>query len=204
MTDVAIATEDELSEIICRKLLGEVGIKPFLELRRGGSGYLRGRIPSFCQMAQNYPVIVLTDLDLVVCAPRLVADWLRNQIVPQNFLLRVAVREVESWLLADGSALSSYFGVEMRVDSVENISDPKQFLLEKLRRSQRAIRTSVVNVRRGQAYCGVGYNNELAGFVREAWSPERASQHSDSLSRMRRRISEMTSREQREGAEVTK
>jgi hypothetical protein len=194
MTDVAIATEDELSEAVCTRLLDEVGLRPYLQLRKGGSGYLRSRISAFCEMAQSYPVVVMTDLDQMVCAPRLVSDWLRNNIVPQNLLLRVAVREVETWLLADRPAMRAYFGVEVRAEYLEDVGDPKQLLLETMRRSQRAIRSSLVEIRRGQACCGVGYNNELGAFVRDTWSPERASQYSDSLSRMRERVSELAAR----------
>jgi len=194
MTDVAVATEDELSEILCRKLLGEVGLNPFLKLRKGGNGYLRSRMESFCQMAQSYPVIILTDQDRADCAPRLCADWLRNLIVPENLLLRVAVREVEAWLLADGQAIQKFFDVDVRSADFESVDDPKQLLLETMRRSTRAVRNYLVEVRKGQAYCGVGYSNELIAFVNEAWDSERASQLSNSLRKTRKRLSELAQR----------
>lgn len=194
MTDVAIATEDELSEALCQKLVSEVGLRSFLQLRRGGNGYLRSRMDAFCKMAQNYPVIVLTDQDKTPCASHLISDWLKNKIVPENLLLRVAVREVEAWLLADDAAIRDHFGVNVRAPNIESIDDPKQFLLEAMRKSTRAIRNSLVDVRRGKAACGVGYNNELVNFVDEAWDPTRASLNSDSLARMRRRLFELAQR----------
>lgn len=196
MTDVAVATEDELSEAVCRKLLGEVGLNPFLELRKGGNGYLRSRVEAFCRMAQSYPVVVLTDQDRIPCAPSLVRDWLRNQIVPPNLLLRVAVREVEAWLLADAEGVREFFGVTVATHGIEEAPDPKQLLLETMRASMRAVRNSLVEIRRGHAYCGVGYNNELLSYVNNAWSPGRAACVSESLARMRLRLSELAQRVQ--------
>ena len=113
MTSITLATEDELSEEVCLRLAQEVGLTVHQRLRRGGSGYLRSRVMNFRQMAEHIPVLMLTDLDQSLCAPTLISDWLGLQQRPPGFLFRVAVREVESWLLADHAAMSDFLGLNM-------------------------------------------------------------------------------------------
>lgn len=114
MTPVALATEDELSEAVGVKLLSEHPIlaeAPRMLLRKGGFGYLRSRMDSWRQMAGRQIVIVLTELDRLACPLVLLDDWMGvGRQVPRNLLLRIAEREVESWLLADHEALGKLFG----------------------------------------------------------------------------------------------
>ena len=107
MRQIALATEDALSEAVGEKLIAEV--KPPLEvglrLRRDGFGYLKTRMRKFCEIARHQPVLVITDLDRVACAATLVRRWTANDTPPATLLLRVAVHEVEAWLLADHDAM---------------------------------------------------------------------------------------------------
>ena len=59
----------------------------------------------FCEIARYQPVLVITDLDRVACAATLIRGWTANDTLPVTLLLRVAVREVEAWLLADHDAM---------------------------------------------------------------------------------------------------
>ena len=107
MMFVALATEDELSKAVGLRLLAEhpalIQSEPML-LRRQGSGYLRSRMSSWRQMAAWRVVLVLTDLDTTPCPIALLTDWLGDDLdCPSNLILRIAVRETESWLLADQS-----------------------------------------------------------------------------------------------------
>ena len=99
---VNLATEDELSEAVLRRLLDHAdrGYAIGTAYGRRGFGYLRRTITGWNRAAQFVPFIVLTDLDRRPCPTELIEDWLREARHP-NLLLRVAVREVEAWLLAD-------------------------------------------------------------------------------------------------------
>jgi hypothetical protein len=78
--------------------------------RRGGYGYLRQTIHGWNSAAKGIPFIVLTDLDTAECPARLITDWLHVDEHP-NLLFRIAVREVESWLLADPTNLSAFLNL---------------------------------------------------------------------------------------------
>ena len=189
---VDLATEDELSEAIGIRLLSEVpGIGPGLLLRRGGSGYLRSRLKAFCEMARVRPLLIATDLDTAPCPAVLRDNWMGIYDQPTNFLFRVAVREVESWLLADHAAvvtLLGAFAARHLPDNPDALRDPKNHLLQIAQRAPREVRADLCAPSGALARQGLGYNVRLCGLVREHWNPERASLRSESLRRLRQRI----------------
>lgn len=200
MTGVALATEDELSEAVGLKLLAEHPVlvssaSPML-LRRGGFGYLRARMDSWKQIARRQLVFVLTDLDRVSCPMALLEDWLgAERQCPPNLLLRIAVREVESWLLADQEALTVLMGSKVRSPgSPDELPDPKQYLIGLAKKAPRAVKENLVPERGAKASQGLGYNRCLVEWVHAEWSPVRAASRSPSLFRARRAISSAASR----------
>lgn len=190
MTAVALVTEDELSEAAGMKLLSEhpvlVKTSPML-LRKNGFGYLRSRMDSWRQMANRQIVVVLTDLDRLACPLLLLEDWLgADRQHPENLLLRIAEREVESWLLADHEALGKLLGSKARFPvQPDTLPDPKQHLLGLAQKAPRAVREDLVAQQGAVARQGIGYNRRLVDWVQAEWSPERAAARSPSLSRAR-------------------
>lgn len=196
---IALATEDELSETVGLRLLAECGLldagQPLL-LRKNGSGYLKSKMKSWHEMARNGMVLLLTDLDRLECPVSLLSDWLgvRRQL-PENLLLRVAVREIESWVLADHLGVHILFGKELRLPvAPDELPDPKQHLLMLARKASRRVRENSVVQRGAVASQGVGYNRLLSSWVQSEWSPERAAQRSPSLRRTRDRLREFALR----------
>lgn len=189
---ITLATEDELSEEVCLRLAQEVGLTVHQRLRRGGSGYLKSRVMNFCRMAEHIPVLMLTDLDQSLCAPTLISDWLGLRQRPPGFLFRVAVREVESWLLADHAAMSDFLGLNRSAlpNEPDQLNDPKQALLTLAQRARRDVRDDLVARRGAIASQGLGYNARLCNLVRQGWSPHLASDRSPSLARTRIRLRE--------------
>ncbi len=196
MQTVALATEDELSEAVGIRLLAEHSekIDVGLCLRRGGNGYLRSKLANFCQMARLNPLLMITDLDRWTCPAALCGDWLGRTARPEKLLLRVAVREIEAWLLADHEAMAALLGatIATRLPSLpEIIENPKEFLLGLAARAPRDVRMDLCVEAGAAARQGLGYNARLSMFVREIRSPERASSRSDSLRRGRERIRQL-------------
>lgn len=190
MISVALATEDELSEAVGIKLLAEHPIMsevPAMLLRKNGFGYLRSRMASWRQMANQQVVIVLTDLDRVACPLILLEDWLgAERLCPRNLLLRIAEREVESWLLADHEAIKKLIGNKGRLPGdPDELSDPKRYLLGLAQKAPRAVREDLVSQQGAIAKQGIGYNRRLVAWVQAEWSPERAADRSPSLFRAR-------------------
>lgn len=193
MTDIFLACEDPLAQVCGEKLIATLyptcTIKP---LAAGGNSKLKSDLPKFFQIAQHIPVLLLTDLDQMVCAPSLVQTWTRNQQLPARLLFRVAVRETESWLLADREGFSAWSGVPIAQlpPDPDAESDPKRLLLAQIRRyGNRAMKEDLLPATSSTtSKVGLGYNARLTQFVRQHWSISNAIQHSDSLARAYTRL----------------
>lgn len=194
MMPMALATEDILSEAIGLRLLAElpVPVTPNLLLRKDGFGYLRSGMNNWRQLAQRQTVLILTDLDQVACPVAMKADWLSNKPPPANLMLRIAVREVESWVLADHEAMRKLIGKKGTLPpKPDELTDPKQHLLKLAKLAARPVREDLVKATGAVASQGIGYNSRLTAWVGSDWSPERASQRSPSLQRTRVRLKEL-------------
>lgn len=197
MIPIALATEDRLSEAVGLRLLREASQRFVADplLRKGGAGYLKSKMNNWQEIAVRRPVLLLTDLDRTSCAPALVANWCGATKLPKNLLLRVAVREVESWILADHEGFAAWSGVKKRiVGNPDELPDPKRALLELARHARREIREDLVPAKAAIASQGLGYNAQLCAFVEAGWNPARASKRSPSLSRARVRLAELAGR----------
>ena len=190
--------EDDLSEWVLRRLLHERPVQYAIGsvFKQGGFGYLKKQSPAFNNAAKGCPVLLLTDLDRRPCAPDLLEEWLKNP-KHEDFLLRVAVREVEAWLLASDTTLARFLGIRGKVDfsTPEMLDDPKIELLKLATTSpRRDIREAIVrrdtggNLRQGPAY-----NSVLAEFVNDHWNMNVASSKCDSLDRMLKALATLES-----------
>jgi hypothetical protein len=197
MKSVALATEDELSEAVGLRLLEEAlhRLHVGLLFRKGGSGYLRSNVSKWCALAKLQPLLLLTDLDRSRCPSALIPDWLGEYSQPKDLVLRIAVREVEAWLLADHEAMRRLLGNKGKfpVDP-DALPDPKQRLLELAKHAKRDVRQDLVAEKGAIAAQGIAYNSRLCEFVKQDWDPRRASIRSESLRRAQRRIDELSAR----------
>lgn len=187
---IYLAVEDDLSEWVVRRALSTRPMAYAIGavFNHGGFGYLKKRAPAFNNAAKGCPFLLLTDLDRCPCPPRLIEEWLGQPKHP-HLLLRVAVREVESWLLGDPAGLSSFLGLRtpFALDNPENLDDPKQELLELAVKSpRRPIREALTwkNERTGRLSQGPDYNGPLAMFVTNDWNIEAARKRCRSLDRL--------------------
>lgn len=184
---IVIATEDELSETVAERLvqLASPSLEVSRRFRRDGFGYLKSRVEAFCNMAKSQPLLLLTDLDQHECPPSLVEQWLDNRPKPEGLMFRVAVREVEAWLLADHDVIAKLIGKRSPKlpQAPDTLPDPKRELINFARRAPSAIRKEIVPPPGAAASQGLGYNAVLCPFVREHWDPFRAAERSESLRR---------------------
>jgi len=196
-TPVTVVTEDELSERVARAIVAQTATHLYVVrvLRRGGYGYVKRIAPGLNRAAKGAAYFALVDLDQGSCAPDLVTCWLENRPPHPNFVLRVAVREVDAWLFADRDAFASFLGVahlKKRIPTLtEAIQDPKQLLVSLCRHSrERRIRSGLLPEKGSTAQQGPGYNEILGAFVEHHWQVGRARPHSKSLSSAVARIRE--------------
>jgi len=200
MKALYIATEDALSELVADRLVLEANqsFREVIHIRHQGNGYLRKKFRSLAKTACSIPVLMLTDLDRIDCPPTLLADWCNGQILPDGMLFRVAVREIEAWLLADREGFSRFAGVPLdkMPQRPESLDDPKQTLLSLVRRyGNRDIKDGILPERGSSAKIGYAYNQTLSRFVQAVWSVTNASRNADSLDRACRRLHELSARQ---------
>ena len=197
--DVAIAYEDILQEHVLYKIFATYGLKFNVSIRlsRGGKGYLIKNAKHLNNAAAfKLPVVLLTDLDTAKCPPTLIKDWLSAKLNP-DFIFRVATREVESWLIADRLAFSSFLGIskDKLKSNPDEILDPKSYIITLARNSKdRGIRNDIPPLQHTGASIGIGYNSRLVGFVDERWNPIEAATLSPSLNRSIQAICHLHSR----------
>lgn len=197
MVSADLIVEDELSEEVVRRLFAESAQEFHVRTvyGRGGFGYIKKNIRRYNQAAKYVPYIVMTDLDAHWCAPELIRAWLPDPKSPQ-LLFRVAVREPEAWLLADGKSFAALLGI--RTGKIpanpEGIPDPKQILLALATTSRnREIREGLVTVMDdGRLNQGPDYNGILSRHVRKDWNPDIAQEQCLSLRKMRQRLDTFT------------
>lgn len=184
---VNAVVEEDLDETVARRLIRHVGAEVGYVYGRRGKGYIRENIGRFNNAARNVRSLwfVLVDLDDdYACAPLLCQEWLGDPA--PNLCLRVAVREPESWLLADRNAAARFLGVPESVIpySAESEADPKRLVVELARRSRRRdIREDLVPGPGSGLAMGPAYHARLIEFARRDWRPEVAAQTADSLRR---------------------
>ncbi len=190
MTPIAIATEDQLSEAMALRLISEIPTPHHVTFSLGqrGNGYLRSKMHNWYQMAQQQVMVVLTDLDRANCLVEFREQWLVAE-PPQNLLLRIAVREVESWVLADHVALRALLGTKGVLPTTpDDLPNPKQSLLKLAKSAPKQIRADLLKTIDGNLAQGLGYNARLSAWVNSEWSPQRAAERSPSLARARLRL----------------
>lgn len=190
-----LASEDALSEAIATKLLQQLGWEVSLHLGRKGKGYLRKRAQELNKTARGMPVLMLTDQDSPHdCPPQLIQSWIQGDQHP-NFLLRVAVMEVESWILADRRGFANFLSIPLHriPEQTDTISQPKEFLISLARLSRKTLlRNELVPLPGGTSVVGPAYNSRLGEFVRMHWELERAATVSYSLARTLNRLRRFT------------
>ncbi|QAA75941.1 MAG: hypothetical protein BIP78_0173 [Candidatus Bipolaricaulis sibiricus] len=183
MTAVSIAVEGSVDRAVAERLIRGVGGQPGTVYGEKGKEYLRSKITAWNKAAQRAPWLVLVDLNTQEpCAPRLVSAWLPRRAPFLCF--RVAVREVEAWLLADRAGIARFLGVSERVVPAdpETLRDPKATVVDLARRSRkRLIREDLVPDPRSGRREGRAYASRLASFARDHWQPRVAEGRSPSL-----------------------
>ena len=120
--------------------------------------------------------------------PELLREWLKHP-KHRQFLLRVAVSEVEAWLLGDHEGLERFLGLRKvaALASPESVSDPKMELLKLASKARsRSLRDALVWQDRhsGRLFQGPDYNGSLGAFVLRHWDLARARRRCPSLERL--------------------
>ena len=195
LNNVILAIEDRLSDAVATKILEKFDVEIVKRIGYQGKSDLERKTPELNRAANGLSIFMLTDLDSPQnCPPALIQSWIRGPL-NSRFFLRVAVMEVESWIMADRIGFAAFLSIPShRIPSLtDNILNPKEFLVSLARRSrQKAVREALVPMPGVNASVGIEYNTRLSEFVREHWNLERAATVSPSLKRTLNRLNQVT------------
>ena len=191
---ITLAVEDELSEHVLRAILVQTKREFLVATVYGkkGADYLRQKMPAFNMAAKGSGYLVLTDLDRQGCVPELIEKWFTCSLSEYparrhaNLVFRVAVREIESWVMADRERFADFLGISISLvpEQIDMVPDPKEFLLKLASKCRnRRLRDDIVPRLGDKRKIGPDYNGRLGDFVRSSWRANVAYAHSASLKR---------------------
>ena len=196
---ITLGVEDRLSELVARRLLTEYApnFEVFETLGLRGNRQLRRSLRPLNAIAtRQRPALIITDLDRPQsCPPALLREWASGLTLSPNLLIRVAVLEIEAWLLADQAGIAQWLGISAnRIPAnPETVLDPKRTLVELANRSRnRDLRTAIVPRRGiGTHQIGPGYDQMVGEFALQHWNTEAARSTARSLDKAIIRIGEL-------------
>ncbi|WP_165178187.1 DUF4276 family protein [Desulfovibrio sp. ZJ369] len=164
------------------------------ELR--GSGNIKKKAVTYARLANaETAVLILTDLmdsgSPCALAARSRYFGRRAAGIPPNVLLRFAVKELESWLLADHENFSKLLGIRAgKISSQPDVlPDPKKYIAKLASLSpQKAIKADLISAsgRQGRLYIP-----KMEEFINESWDIKAAMRRSPSLKRCINRLREL-------------
>lgn len=193
---VILAVEDTLSEAVSTKILEYFDLEIVNRIGFKGNPFLKEKARNLNRTARGfYNVFLLTDLDSPKnCPPKLIQSWVGAPL-NSGFLFRVAVMEIESWIMADRRGIAEFLSVPINriPHNTDEIEKPKEFLVSLARRSRKRTLRQELAPAQGATTAKVGplYNTRFTEFVRDHWDLERAATVSVSLKRTMDRISSL-------------
>ena len=116
--------------------------------------------------------------------PPFCRQWLPQPALQMCF--RVAVRQVEAWLLADAESLAPFLSVRPnRIPAhPEQLEDSKQEMVNLARYSRRqAIKKDMVPREGSGRSVGPAYASRLIEYIQNFWNPIAAGKRAESLAR---------------------
>jgi Domain of unknown function (DUF4276) len=109
----------------------------------------------------------------------------------RNLIFRVAVREIEAWLLADRENIAQFLQISSaQIDrSPETLRDPKTALIQAVKKHSRSrnIRMDIVPIG-ATSSIGPNYNGRLSEFAIQQWDVKLARANAPSLDRAMRSL----------------
>jgi len=173
---ISAAVEGLLDEAVAQRLIRLVGATLGPVYGKNGKAGLLQKLDGYNNDARYRPWLVLVDLNGDnPCAPPARNGWLPQPAPRMCF--RIAVREVEAWLLADRESIARFLRVRSALipREPEQIEDPKRTVVGIARKSRsQSVRTDMVPRPGSVRTVGPAYTSRMIEFVLNHWHPEDA------------------------------
>lgn len=195
----SIAGEDILHLAVAEKIVEHFGCEVGASHNRNGCGRLDSGLRGFAAASAYSPWLVFRDLDSAVCPTALLDRIFPQRAEHPNMLLRILVREVESWIMADRASLAQFLGLGIaRVpQNPEALPNPKEALIRLASETRhRNLRDGLTPRPGSGAAVGPEYNSILERYVWEQWEIEEAAENAPSLARLLQRLQELLDNQQ--------
>ena len=183
MATLTIAIEGLSDAAVVRRLVRHGGHLVGVVHDCRGKGGLGNRLGGFNSAARYAPWFVVRDLNSdYACAPLLLQGLLPNPA--RYMMLRVAVREIEAWLLGDRKGIARYLAIseDLIPTDPESEPDPKQLLVNLARRSRRRdLVADIVPAVGTTSLLGPGYISRISEFAESHWDVDAAANVTPSL-----------------------
>jgi hypothetical protein len=172
------------------RVLAYLGLADVKILSKRGKSQLDAALPELNRSARSIRCLIVRDLDNDATCPA----ELRDKLLPKpatNMLFRIAVKEIESWLIADHERFASFMGVPInRIPrNADELADPKAIV------TGLAVRSRISRIRDGVpprpgsgVSVGPGYAGIIGEYASSIWRPEVAANSSSSLQRCINRL----------------
>lgn len=198
MSVILVVGEDELCCVLGARLV-EACLPTWTlataPINKRGVTRLAPDVPRFVKYARDlHPVLCIADTD-GRCPATLSATW-QAKGTSNNFLLRLAVQEAESWVIADAEGLAKAIAVAPSIVPREpdKLSDAKSTLVGLARRSsKRSVRRDFVSDL-DETKPASGYVQAVCHLVKTTWRAEIAADRSPSLRRAMSRLQTLGTR----------
>lgn len=190
---INLVVEGWTDELVMRRVLAFSGLLCGPVRGKNGKNHLLKKLGNYNRAAQHDRWLVVVDLDRSAdCAPSFIQQHLPRPA--PGMMLRVAVRAVEAWLLADREHIAAFLGISAgRVPrQPDTEEDPKTVLINLARSSRKkTLREDIIPRDGSGGRVGPGYAGRIEEFLNYSphpWRAEVAAKHSDSLNRCLRAL----------------
>lgn len=196
LSPINVVVEGQIDEAVAETLLTHLDLSYLNPIQTHGKPRLLADLPRYNAAARLSPWLVLVDLDQDAdCAPSFRAEKLPDP--SSGMLLRVAVRAIEAWLLADRERIAEFLGVQINQVPAypEGEANPKKTIVQLASKSRRkSLREDMTPRPNKGGLVGPGYSSYMIKFAHQHWRPDVAAQTADSLARCIRALRELKTR----------
>lgn len=194
MTEVLYAVEGTTDAPVAEKLIRLMNRVPRQVSASGGSSTIDTKLARWAQSSNSAPMLILRDWDPVdhAACPAELVGRIAGVNRPPNIAVRIVVRSIESWLMADIEAAKDFFRTPGLPATPESLHRPKPALARACEGSRLArVKRGMVPRQGSGGAVGPEYTLLVTEFARDHWDPLRASENSPSLARTVQRLRQL-------------